>query len=528
MPKPSTGTVRVLVHDGQKQWHAKWTRVDGTRTPWQPIDPGIALDDVAGARACAARWASRVRHVAPKPATAETCDTYFARLALARKAEGITNVRKEGYDWAKWISPRIGSRPVASVTRDEIEDVRNALDTEVKLRLTSGLAAGLSGKSAMNIWSCLRTTFKEAVSARDRTLRVRPDDPTAGHKPPLSTPSRAKTFLFPNEVTRLLECEAVPLEWRRAYAVAVWTYVRPEELEALTWADVDFDAGTVSVSKAIDARTGKAKPMPKTANAVREVPIEPTLRPLLVAMHAERASDRAPVLPVLRELNDKFRAKLLREHLELAGVKRERLRADTLTLMRVNFRSCRDTGVTWLALAGVSLAAAQRRAGHQDVSQTLAYVKLAEDLSGAIGEPFPALPAGLLESPRNSPGRFKPRKNPSISVPEEGVEPAHENITIDRENKDDRASGEAFESATLVVTGREPSHTVSVHGATTAPPSHGTSDGLPASSDDALKLAIKLAVDAGAWDRAVALIEVARDLVKPAPAVLELVAKRQR
>ncbi len=303
------------------------------------------------------RLAPKVRQAsAAASGNAETCDKYFERLSAARKAEGIKGVRKERYDWAKWISPRIGRRPIAEVTRDEIEDVRNVLDTEVKKRLADGLEAGISGHTAANVWTVLRTTFKEAVSARNRELQVRADDPSAGHKPPLTTPDRAKTFLYPIEVSRLLACEDVPREWRQTYAVAIYLYVRPEELEALTWLDVDFTAGHVSVSKAIDARTGKPKPLPKTENAVRDVPIDPALLPLLKAMHEARENDGAPIVPALRTMNDKFRAKQLRDaHLPLADVTRARLTADTLTLRPVDFRSCRDTGITWLSLPGVPL-----------------------------------------------------------------------------------------------------------------------------------------------------------------------------
>jgi hypothetical protein len=83
---------------------------------------------------------------------------------------------------------------------------------------------------------------------------------------------------------------------------------------------------------------------------LREVPIEPALLPLLERMH-EDAQDDAPILPVLGTLNDKFRAKQLRKHLEVAGVNRDRLFANTVTLLSVTFRSCRDTGITRLALA---------------------------------------------------------------------------------------------------------------------------------------------------------------------------------
>jgi hypothetical protein len=43
-----------------------------------------------------------------------------------------------------------------------------------------------------------------------------------------------------------------------------------------------------------------------------------------------------------------------------------------------------------------------------------------------------------------------------------------------------------------------------------------TKSATPTSSDEALKLAIKLAVDAGEYERATALIEVAKRIAEPA------------
>src|SRR5579872_2585770 len=269
---PLQGTAQKFVGaNGRPYWRARASLPDGKR-PW--LEPHFAREDRAREYADeksreAVDRKLTVSHYAPPKGPAESCDDYFDRLATARASEGIGGVRKERYDWGKWISPRIGPRPIAEVTRDEIEDIRNVLDAEVKKRLADGLDAGMSGKTAMNIWSTLRTTFKEAMSARDRSLRVRTDDPTSGHKPPLQTPNRAKTFVYPNEFVKLSACEDVEREWRQTFAIATYLYVRPEELEALTWEDVDLDARTVSVSKAIDARTGAAKAMPTTANAVR-------------------------------------------------------------------------------------------------------------------------------------------------------------------------------------------------------------------------------------------------------------------
>jgi hypothetical protein len=59
----------------------------------------------------------------------------------------------------------------------------------------------------------------------------------------------------------------------------------------------------------------------------------------------------------------------------------------------------------------------QRRAGHDDISTTLGYVKAAEDLGGSAGAPFPPLRAPLLDHSF----AFQPEKCPEI-VPKEGVE----------------------------------------------------------------------------------------------------------
>jgi integrase len=358
----------------------------------------------------------------------ETCERYFERLSAAREAEGVRDVRNERRMWARWISPRIGPRPIVAVTREETEAIRDVLDAQVRERIKNGLHAGISGDTAQNVWTVLRTTFKDTVGSRDRTLRVRTDDPTAGIKPPLKTPARQKTFLYPVEVANLLACKAVPRVWREAYAVAAYSYVRPEELQAFTWPDVDLAAGTLGVSKAINGRTGKPKPLPKTQSAVRDVPIEPALAPLLKRMRAEAAgADLAggptgPVLPILGEVNDKHRAKLLREHLKLTGVTRPRLFAETATLRQVDFRSLRDTGITWLALAGVPLQAMQRRAGHQEIETTLGYVKMAEDLTGKVGTPFAPLPRDLVQPTigPSSPGSPKKAGKPERDT---GLEP---------------------------------------------------------------------------------------------------------
>jgi len=100
--------------------------------------------------------------------------------------------------------------------------------------------------------------------------------------------------------------------------------------------------------------------------------------------------------PIVSQRSEFERAHETRRHLALAGVTRPRLTETTATTMPVGFRSWRDTGITWLALAGVDVAKIKRRAGHDRIDTTDGYVKVAEDVTGSIGVPFPPLPACLV------------------------------------------------------------------------------------------------------------------------------------
>jgi len=339
----------------------------------------------------------------------ETCTRYFGRFLEHRQAMGkVRRGRDLESAWDVWIAPEIGGKPIAGITRDDVEDVRDALDNAVAERKKEGGRAGLSGARARNVWSVLTSMMKEACTSKRRDLRVRADNPCATVQPPDKTPGKAKTFVYPMEFLKLVSCADVPRDWRELYAVACYLYLRPGELRALRWTDVDFDAGVVHVTKAYD-EDSKTEKAPKTRNGVRDVPIPATLVPLLKAMHDRAADDNAAVLPLMGERRENFRSICMRRHLARAKVTRSRLTEQSATTMKVNFRSWRDTGITWLALAGVDVAKMQRRAGHDTISTTLGYVKMAEDLTGSIGEPFPPLPSALVAAPEGKPGRSSQR-----------------------------------------------------------------------------------------------------------------------
>lgn len=131
------------------------------------------------------------------------------------------------------------------------------------------------------------------------------------------------------------------------------------------------------------------------------MPIHPHLAPLLAGMAKGRAPDEK-VLPFL-ETTGHYGGRRhgatgrdFCDHLRAAGVTHPRLFEDTSERRPVGFRSLRDTGITWAAIAGEPLTKIQRRAGHDDPKVTDGYIKAAEDFSALVVEVFPPLPLDLV------------------------------------------------------------------------------------------------------------------------------------
>ncbi|MGA2450697.1 MAG: site-specific integrase [Polyangiaceae bacterium] len=328
------------------------------------------------------------------PRNGETCTMYRERLNAYRKELGRRGGRDDESTWKVWIEDRIGHLPIAKVGRVEVEAVRDALDEAIAQHARTEGKEGIGGKRARNVWTVVTTTFRAACTAKRQDLRVRQDNPCTDVLPPERGDSRRRTFVYPCEVLDLLNCAMVPRDWRELYAVACYLYLRPGELKAALCSDVDLKAGVIHVTKAYDERAHEVK-SPKTRNGVRDVPIHPHLVPLLQRLIRGRTPTEA-LLPLMAEWSENQRAVKTRQHLRMAGVTRPRLTENTTTTMHVGFRSWRDTGITWLALAGVDAAKIQRRAGHDEISTTIGYVKAAEDITGTIGEPFPPLPKSLV------------------------------------------------------------------------------------------------------------------------------------
>jgi hypothetical protein len=96
--KPSTGTVRILLNeDHEPQWHAKWTKANGKRSPWTAIAPAIPAvetpENRAAAKAYAARKAPLVRKGSDGQAPIETVAAWFGHLHDHKESLGLSTVK---------------------------------------------------------------------------------------------------------------------------------------------------------------------------------------------------------------------------------------------------------------------------------------------------------------------------------------------------------------------------------------------------------------------------------------------------
>jgi len=170
-----------------------------------------------------------------------TGSLYFKRFLAQNESSGkVRRIRDLESAWNTWLAEPLGGKLIASISRDDAEDVRDVLDAEVAKRKKLGPPHGISGDHAANVWSGLTSMMKEACTSKRRDLRVRSDNPCAGVQPPEKTEARAKTFVYPSEFLTLVACPEVPTESRELYAVACYLYLRPGERRALLWGDVDF------------------------------------------------------------------------------------------------------------------------------------------------------------------------------------------------------------------------------------------------------------------------------------------------
>lgn len=372
------------------------TLADGTKMRGKPLPKGTSearAREVSLVRSEAA-LAQGIRRLLIDRETGEPAESgaaWWGRYMEHRRKLGLTSINGL---YERHIKPVV-DKPWSEVTAEDCKLLVSSLDR----RSSEG---EIAQKTAFNAWGAWTTAAKAATGGWNKdkagSLKVCDANPCVGVLPPDFKESKELQWLYPQEFERLISCKLVPLEWRLRYALGVYLFVRGGELKALRWADVDVDNGIVSVRLAYDHEREEVKSTKTGSKGMRRFAIEPALLPLLRAMH-EAAGGQGNVV----EMPDlKYWASRLREHLELAGVRREALFTTDTTRKRLRFHDLRSTGLTWMAIRGDDPLKIQQRAGHTTFGTTQKYIRAAEEVGTAIGGVFPELPAELIRSVNRS------------------------------------------------------------------------------------------------------------------------------
>jgi integrase len=347
------------------------------------------------------------------------------RWGPSRKARGLRNVDCDLGRLDKHVNPILGQLAIAAVTRSDLERVVARLDDLVRKPKKDG---GISWKSASCIWGLVTKAFDDARKAKDRSLRVRADNPAEDVQGPDKGTTKDKTILYPSELLKVWRCKDIPIRWRRMIALAVYTALRSSELRALRWPDVDLEHDLIHVHVQKRKNEGKVSRL-KSFGRPHHIHIEPAIKPVLEALKASAIDERVCPMPPLHVMSSRLRRYLLK-----AGVDREELHvpASDPTRKRISWHDLRGTGLTWWACRGDAPMLIMQRAGHKSMTTTLEYVQLAEAIGAGIGVVFPdpfqgcskpvpeAVPQPNLPASEASPTRFElcrgTAKNDACSV----------------------------------------------------------------------------------------------------------------
>ncbi len=352
-------------------WMVKYK--DPTTKKWRDKRiPSIAnVDARRAAEGWARNWMREQAEAPPeqsRPTVGAYLDGWIDRREKNPRVRAATLANNKGHV-THHIKPALGASRLSELRPKAVSDFVVAL--RAKQARTGGsnklASRKLSNHTIRNIVATLRDALDDAVGED-----LVPSNPArtplvSAELPPAETRAGENVIIHVSrrDAERLLNCEAVPEERRVRYLLAFTSGLRDGEIAGLDWADVDLDAGTVSVSKQLALRGDDTKP--KTKHAHRTLPLHSlagrALRAwkggtwvLLVGRHA-RTTDA--VFP--NEEGEHYRprsADLIRDDLAAAGC------PTTFAGHSIEFHATRRSFATWLESSDVAGEVIDRMMGH--------------------------------------------------------------------------------------------------------------------------------------------------------------------
>lgn len=148
-----------------------------------------------------------------------------------------------------YVRPYIGSTPLRKINNSVIQTLFNFLLDEKSIEAAtedkqSRRGKGLAPNTVKSLRKTLKVVFNYAISEK-----LIADNPVHGTKLPPVLKSRAKSLTI--EETHALIAVKDDFWYGNAFVLQLHTGLRPQELVALIWEDVDFEHGTLRIERAV-------------------------------------------------------------------------------------------------------------------------------------------------------------------------------------------------------------------------------------------------------------------------------------
>ena len=308
--------------------------------------PENSLANIRHSKEEARREEERQHHLAVKSQL--TMEEFWDQIYLqhATAAKTVATIRNECSIYAKWLRPALGSAPISSLRPSHVEQLILQVTIQGKSAQTVRHVIALISQ----IWNVAQV--HDVVSGENPCRRVK--------KP--QQDSRRMRFLTPDEAVQLLQ--ALRARSKDTYDTAVislFAGLRAGEIHALTWADVNFEAGTLYIRD------------PKNKHS-RHAYISAEIAEILESRNGERnksdfifpattggqrlaVSDTFENVVAVLGLND-----------DIADARQ-----------KVVFHTLRHTFASWLVQRGTPLYTVAELMGHSSLEMTKRYAHLAPD-----------------------------------------------------------------------------------------------------------------------------------------------------
>ena len=199
----------------------------------------------------------------------------------------------------------------------------------------------------------LRAIYRQALRRGEVAI-----NPTVGLSLPAVRGTRER-IAAPAEIRPLLD--ALPAAERVIYATALYAGLRLGELQALCWANVDFQTDLIWIERSWDRHTGFVTP--KSRAGRRRIPITPTLRRELLSHKLQQANSAHGFVFPNRNGDKPFNPGTLKLHTSKAW--------NGNGLTPIGLHECRHSYAAYMIAAGINTKALSTYMGHASITITL-------------------------------------------------------------------------------------------------------------------------------------------------------------